>query len=411
MKLSQIITIASVGLAASVGAFGQNAEGQTFSIGKKHSIHSKILNEDRTYWVSLPTSYDEEMFSPQRYPVLYLLDAKSTFYPVSGVLNFMSGRESVNYQIPEMIIVGIDHADRVKDLTPNASNRLPDGTEAKSNLMMAGSGGGEKFFQFLEKELIPAIDSAFRTNPYRVYIGHSLGGLTATHMLLNHPGVFDGYLAIDPSLWWDGASMVNQASATLDNYPTKKIRRYFVSVVDNSGQGLGSGQDFHINSIHKFEKILSAHAPSSLKWKLQVFPETDHSSIPLLSWYYGLRFLFEGYEPNLQAMMQDPDSIESHFRDLEMTLGLIMPPPEIIFEILSHYLTAPNRFPDAQKALKVITMGLKSYPDSPHLNEKLGVAHTMANEPAKALEAYEKALKLRPKNEELRKKLAELRKK
>ena len=392
-------------------ALAQTTGGETVSIGRKLSLHSDILGEGRAYWVSLPTSYDDPTFAPQRYPVLYLLDGTSMFYPLCGVVNFMSGRESVNFQVPEMIIVGIDNADRVKDLTPNASNRMPDGTEAKTNLMMAGSGGGEKFFQFLERELIPAVEAAYRTLPYRAYIGHSLGGLTATYTLLHHAGLFDGYLAIDPSLWWDGASMVDKAAATLTAYPTKKVRRYFVSVVDNSGPAGVRGMDFHVNSIHKFTDTLAARAPANLKWRLQVFPETDHSSIPLLSWYYGLRFLFEGYEPDLMAMMANPGLIEGHFKALEATLGLRMPPPECVFEILSHYLTAPNRFPDAQKALVVVTMGLKYYPDSPNLNEKLGLAHEMAKEPSRAIRAYERALELNPKNDDLRKRLEVLKKK
>jgi len=410
-RIAAAIILCLLILFAAGRAPAQTGDGLPVSIGRKFSLHSKVLGEDRAYWVSLPTSYDDPEFAPQRYPVLYLLDGKSTFYPISGVVNFMSGRESVNFQIPEMIIVGIDNADRVRDLTPNASNRMPDGTESKANLMMAGSGGGEKFFEFLERELIPAVEAAYRTLPYRIYIGHSLGGLTATYTLLHHPGLFDGYLAIDPSLWWDGASMVDKAAAVLAAYPTKKVQRYFVSVVDNSGPAGVRGMDFHIKSIHKLADTLAAHAPANLKWKLHAFPETDHSSIPMLSWYYGLRFLFEGYEPDLMAMMANPGLIEGHFKALEATLGLRMPPPESLFEILDHYLTAPNRFPDAQKALVVITMGLKYYPESSDLHKKLGMAYEMTKEPAKAIEAYEQALKLNPNNAEVRDKLAGLKKK
>jgi len=43
-------------------------------------------------------------------------------FPLSGVVSFMSEKESVNFQIPEMIIVGIDTKNRLKDLIPNSSN-------------------------------------------------------------------------------------------------------------------------------------------------------------------------------------------------------------------------------------------------------------------------------------------------
>jgi predicted alpha/beta superfamily hydrolase len=398
-----LLSTASLCLLFAAGTFGQDLQGQPLEVGRKFTIHSQVMNEDRVYWVGLPASYSDPRFSPQRYPVVYVLDGKSAFVPLYGVVDFMSGRESVDFQIPEMIIVGIDNADRVKDLTPNASNRLPNGTEAKDNKMTAGSGGGELFFRFLEKELIPHIDASYRTIPYRVYIGHSLGGLTAVHALVNHPGLFNGYIAIDPSLWWDGASMIDKAAEVFRGRP-ESIERLYLSMVDAIPQGM----EFHVQSIRKLESLLKDRAPAGLKWKLQAFPETDHSSIPLLSWYHGLLFLFQGYEPDFQAMMADPGSIEPHYHNLEETLGLAIPPPEGVFEILSHYLTAPNRFPDPQKALTVVEMGLKYHPGSPILNERLGVAYLMTGAKAKAMEAYEKALKLNPGNEGLAKKIREL---
>jgi hypothetical protein len=307
-----------------------------------------------------------------------------------------------------MIIVGIDNEIRIRDLTPNPSSKTPQGIESKDfgERMAAGSGGGEKFIQFLEKELIPQIEAGYRALPYRICIGHSLGGLMASHLLVNHSGLFDAYLAIDPSLWWDGASMVHAAAEAFKAYPTQKIQRYFMSVVDS--QQTPSEMGFHLQSIHEFARILADNSPANLKWKLQVFPETDHSSIPLLSWYYGLRFLFEGYEPDLYAMMKDTGLIGKHFSGLEEKLGLKIPPPETVFEILIHYLTAPDRFPDAEKALIVVNMGLKFHPDSPHLNECLGDILAGKKQPEKARIAYEKALKLRPDNESLKKKLAKL---
>jgi predicted alpha/beta superfamily hydrolase len=395
-------------LIVSAAVSAAQTSGETQSYGKKYTMRSNVLNETRTYWVNLPATYDDPRFSPERYPVMYVFDGKSAFFPLSGILNFMSGPESVNYQVPEMIIVGIDNDNRMKDLTPNATNKNIEGIESKefADRMFAGSGGGERFIQFLEKELIPDIEANYRTLPYRVCIGHSLGGLMSSHLLVHHAGLFDAYIAIDPSLWWDGASMINNAPATLKNYPARKMQRYFVSVVESSA--VPASLSFHIRSIHKFGSLLADDAPANLKWKLQVFPETDHSSIPMLSWYYGLRFLFEGYEPDLQAMMKDTDLVERHFKDLEAKLGLKMPPPESLFEILTHYLTAPDRFPDPKKALAVVTMGLKYHPNSPYLNKSLGLAYELNKEPEKAAQAYEKALKLDPKDETVKKKLAEL---
>jgi hypothetical protein len=316
----------------------------------------------------------------------------------------MSGRESVNYQIPEVIVVGIDTNNRTRDLTPTSVGGPPTGGKAPAD-RMADSGGGERFFAFLTKELIPTIETDYRTLPYRVYVGHSLGGLTSTYTLLHHPGVFDGYLAIDPSLWWDKGKVVNDSPQMLTNFGTEKIQRYYMSVIDSLE---GAELNFHTKSIHQFGFSLAANAPKNLKWKLHVVPDADHSSIPLLSWYYGLLFVFHGYDMSHYGMMENPDSIEKHFDELAKNTGLRMDPPETIFEILAHYLTTPNRYPDAEKAFKVILMGLKYHPQSPYLHEKLGVAYEMIKEPQKALASYQEALRLNPKNDALKDKIQQL---
>jgi len=87
-----------------------------------------------------------------------------------------------------------------------------------------------------------------------------------------------------------------------------------------------------------------------------------------------------------------------------------MDPPQTIFWILAHYLTTPNRFPDAKKAMKVINLGLKYHPQSPYLHEKLGVAYEMSNEPQQALESYQNALRLNPKNKAVEEKIQRLKK-
>ena len=154
--------------------------------------------------------------------------------------------------------------------------------------------------------------------------------------------------------------------------------------------------------------LIIANAPGNLKWKLHAIPDTDHSSIPLLSWYNGLLFVFEGYDLSHYGMMRDPDSIERHFVELADRTGLRMDPPQTIFWILAHYLTTPNRYPDAKKALSVINLGLKYHPKSPYLHEKLGAAFEMLGEPAKALECYETALSLNPQNETAAEKIRQL---
>jgi uncharacterized protein len=359
-------------LIISSNSFAQENPAEVTNIGRKFTLESKILNESRTYWVRLPASYNNPGYDKQSYPVMYVLDGKSAFFPLLGVVSFMSEKESVNFQIPEMIVVGVDTENRLKDLTPNPSTKMPNGEEAKTEsqkLMMAGGGGGETFFKFLTDELFPKIERDYRTLPYRLYVGHSLGGLTTAYTLLKHPGIFNSYFSIDGSLWWDNGKYVREAPFDLKDMKLNTIQRFYISVVDSTQSG--AGNSFHTQCIHEFAKALQDYGPANVQSKLDVIKDTDHSSIPLLSWYNGLRYIFEGYDVSHYSFTANPQLIESHYANLENTIGLKIPPPQDVIEIVLHYLTAPNRYPDKEKALMVAKMGLKYYPHAPFILEKL----------------------------------------
>jgi predicted alpha/beta superfamily hydrolase len=340
--------------------------------GIRIKFNSRIMGEERTIWIRVPASYNEASSSTQTYPVIYVLDGKSAFFPVTGVVSFMSEEDHVNYQIPEMIVVGVDTENRFRDLTPNKSTKQANGEESKTpeqKLMMSGSGGGEKFLNFMKEEVFTYIEKNYRTNPFRIYVGHSLGGLTATYTFLKHPDLFNATISIDPSLWWDGAKYVNEAPELLKKMPKDQIRKYYVSVIDSSSYG-GSLQ-FHTNAIFNIGKAMEHVSSKKIQYKVDYIANTDHSSIPLLSWYNGLLFIFEGYHKSHFDYMKDPDLIESHFKEVEAKIGLKMNPSQDIFKILVHYLTSPDRYPDPVKARKVLNMALKYYPASTYFQNKL----------------------------------------
>ena len=128
------------------------------------------------------------------------------------LVEFMS--RNGNDQIPELIIVAVPNKDRNRDFTPTHSLTNQIGKESSS---LASSGGGDAFLKFLQEELVPRIDASYRTLPYRILAGHSLGGLLAIHALLAAPAAFQGILAMDPSLWWDNQIVVRKEKEFLAN--------------------------------------------------------------------------------------------------------------------------------------------------------------------------------------------------
>ena len=183
--------------------FAQNeikiAKKSNFSIGETIELNSSILNETRTLNIYLPNNYQYD--STKTYPVIYLLDGSTDedFIHIAGLVQF--GSFSWINMIPETIVVGISNIDRKRDFTYPTNN-------AKDKKDFPTTGSSEKFIQFIKKELQPLIDKNYQTNSIKTIIGQSLGGLLATEILFKQPDLFDNYIIVSPSLWWDDESLL-----------------------------------------------------------------------------------------------------------------------------------------------------------------------------------------------------------
>lgn len=173
-----------------------------FSIGKTINIQSKILGETRTLNIYLPFSYSADR--SKTYQVIYLLDGSrdEDFIHISGIVQF--GAFSWINMLPESIVVGIGNVDRKRDFTYPSQNKL-DQQEFPT------AGQSERFINFLENELQPFIDSTYRTTAIKTIIGQSLGGLLATEILFEKPELFDNYIIVSPSLWWDDENLLDKS--------------------------------------------------------------------------------------------------------------------------------------------------------------------------------------------------------
>ena len=151
----------------SICAFAQKDNKVT--IGTIDSLQSKILCEQRKIWVYLPNGDGaNDLYSSQKYPVVYLLDGDAHFFSVVGMIQQLS-QVNGNTVLPEMIVVGIPNTDRRRDLTPTHMDVHPIWNDSA---LVRTSGGGENFIAFIEKELMPFIELKYPTAPYKLLIGH-----------------------------------------------------------------------------------------------------------------------------------------------------------------------------------------------------------------------------------------------
>jgi len=179
-------------------------------IGEKIKIKSEILNENRILNIYLPNGYSKD--SIKEYPVIYLLDGSidEDFIHISGLVQF--GSFSWINMIPETIVVGISNIDRKRDYTFHTNNK-----KLKKEFLTTGK--SELFIDFIEKELQPFIKKNYKVNTVKTLIGQSLGGLLAAEILFKKPNLFDNYIIVSPSLWWDEESLLNYEPK---KYQTKK---------------------------------------------------------------------------------------------------------------------------------------------------------------------------------------------
>jgi predicted alpha/beta superfamily hydrolase len=349
-------------------------------IGQRYKMYSNALKEPRTYLVHKPTRYE---FSKQKYPVLILLDGADHFEHTSATVEFLA---SIG-RIPQMIVVAIPNTDRRRDMTPPIASAAAQG----------GTGGANEFLSFIGDELLPEIERRYRTVPYRVIAGHSLGGLTAVHSLVKRPALFNGYLVMSPSLWWDEQAPVKAAAAYLSANP--EVKADFYMTLGAEGEGMLSG-------AWRLASHLEELAPKSLRWKFVRSPEESHGSIPHRSTYDGLQFLFDGWDFGSLAAYDQMGlaGIEASYAKLSERLGFQVPMPDSTTGGLFFALLGEKRYADAEAVLK---RGVELFPNVSDVYAGAGYLYDAQKNEPKAIENWKQVLRMYPGSMQARQRLTD----
>jgi uncharacterized protein len=256
------------------------AQTRPFELGVTDELHSKELGEKRVLNIYFPEGYKQD--DTTSFPVIYLLDgsADEDFIHVAGLIQFNSF--SWINRIPKSILVGIATVDRRRDFTYPTSI-----TEDQQRYKTAGKSA--KFIAFIENELQPYIKKKYKGNGSKMLIGQSLGGLLATEILLKKPYLFDKYIIVSPSLWWDNGSLLNYATAVLE-----KTQRKTAIYIGVGKEGLTPGAT---PRVMETDANLLAEKVRSVKNKLinvqfDYLPNEDHGTIMHQAVFNALRLLF-----------------------------------------------------------------------------------------------------------------------
>jgi len=268
-------------------AKSQNSETYKYPPNKVLTIHSKVLNEDRKIYIHCPKPDSGDL--DKRFAVLYIMDADNHFELLAQYVDYLSRPDVL--AIPEIIVVGICNTDRRRDLTPTQSIINYLGKPDSSNRLKA-SGGNENFLQFIRTELIPAIDENYKTESYKIFAGHSFGGLSSINCMLTHPDMFDAYVAVSPSFYWDNQYLLKLTDKKLKKGSAlKKI--FFYS--DGNEDGGSSPAYFHTNLL-EFDSLITSKSLIGLTYMYKYYPTETHMTEPVVAYFDALRFIFKDWE-------------------------------------------------------------------------------------------------------------------
>jgi predicted alpha/beta superfamily hydrolase len=329
------------------------------SLGKTVEFNSKILNEKRDILIYTPAGYEA---SNRKYPTLYITDGAENFFIATAIVNFLSR----NRQIPQMIVVGIPNVNRNRDLSPSV-------IQGTSN-----PGGGDIFLTFFEDELIPYLDTTYRTSNYRILFGHSLGGVFANYTLLSRPKLFNAFIAASPYLMYDNGYLIKEAELKLDNLSNLE-RRLFIS--------LGNEPAYH-ESLDKFTSLLSDNA-KTLKWDYQIFNDETHGSIPVISILKGLRYIYSDFQLSMETATQGLDAILGHYSIVKSKYDYTVDISEATFNTIGYRLLQNG---EIDKAIEIFEYNVKLYPESANVYDSLAEALEQSGRTKEAAENYEIAV-------------------
>ena len=257
-------------------AKAQTPQPATLFGASTYDLHSTILNGDVRISVSVPQGYDPK--SDKKYPVLYVLDAFYAF-PIMHELNKMMSGE-----IEPVIIVGI--GDDRMSLPEWIISRYPilsfdnlpyEDSFHVANLLRGApvklhSGDGGKYYDVIKKEIIPFVESKYKTNEDRGLTGHSLSGLFTSHVLFNDNGYFTRFGINSAPLFVGDDAILNIERSYFES--KKELKgKVFISAAGLEGKNL-----FEKRAIN-FAAALNSRHYKNLKIESIIFPNESHVSV------------------------------------------------------------------------------------------------------------------------------------
>lgn len=340
-------------------------------IGKSIELNSKILNEKRTIQIYLPESYSNNLYD---YPVFFVLDGEDNFI---NAVTVVKNQSSYFQQMPEMIIIAISSVNREK-------------------FFSITDGDADNTLNFIKDELVPYVDSNYRTEKFRILFGHSLTGPFCFYALSKYNDLFDAFIILAPSMHH---RLCQPATKTLENCfnSQKQLNKIiYMAVAEKDNEK-------HQNSFKMLDSLFNKIAPKNIEYKFENIEGENHWTEAFLGVYKGLKYIFEPWEiPYDVVENANITLLKNHINSLSDKYGYQVKYPEFLLSFIAMEFVDPEGEHKASKetmilaAKELLELNIKNYPKSSNAYAYLGYFHMTQENKDLAIINFEKALKLNP---------------
>jgi tetratricopeptide (TPR) repeat protein len=350
---------------------GLPTDGEPIAIGTYRTLHSDVLGEDRQLLVSLPEGYTSDSMS---YPVVFVLygdQVRGYFAEAVHVVDRLSEEGS----IPRLIVLGVANTDRYRDLSPVARGERDSGIEP--------------FSQFVANELIPYVESEYRTKDFRILVGPQAGAEFGMYALAHHPVLFDALIIGNPfrSLPVRDLLLEGLVSRARDGFGTPK----FLQIACPDAEG-GIDKAMEVGYVRDFEAQFGEPNVGGLNLVVRYVVE-NRDFIPSLLVKEGLRELFHDYAFPSDLEVDQLTDLGEYYSMVSAQLGFDVDIPERVLAAKSDVLSQAG---SVDAAMEMLEYMLEVYPASVDGHWRLGNLCRELGERERALEHYRECVRLMP---------------
>jgi len=312
-------------------------DGDDIAIGKYRTIHSNILNEDRSLLVYLPRGYRG---TKQHFPVIYMLYGNHVTTYFAEAVSILDNLGPTG-RIPQCILVGIMNTNRYRDLLPLTHDGKPTGIK--------------NFTRFLKEEVFLFIKKNYRIKDYRILVGPQAGANFGLFTLFTRPDLFNACLLNNPFRWQGGRDLMMKKAADF-LAQNKAFKKFLFITYDDSDPLAREG----IAYIKKLSQLTAAKKPKDFSLELNFIRHNDEFLQPL-GLRKGLKKLFEKYPFPETRKVEGLKDILGYYLGLSKEYGYEVDTPEHVLTVKGDGLMERGK---VKGVIEVLNYTMKKYPNA-----------------------------------------------